>query len=68
MIQEATDVIYFHVRMRYRLTKRSMLEIEEYNAIDSVQERDLWEREFNIPTTEVAPIVFDHKGSRHLVQ
>jgi putative SOS response-associated peptidase YedK len=45
-----------------------MLEIEEYYGIDSVQELDLWEREYNIPPTEVAPIIFDHKGSRHLVQ
>ena len=53
---------------RYRLTKRRMLEIEEYYGIDSIHELDLWQREFNIPPTEVAPIVFDHKGSRHLVQ
>src|SRR4030095_5049959 len=53
---------------RYRLTKRRMLEIEEYYGIDSIHELDLWRREFNIPPTEVAPIVFDHKGSRHLVQ
>jgi len=41
---------------------------EEYYDVDSIHELDLWEREFNIPPTEVAPIVFDHKGSRHLVQ
>jgi len=45
-----------------------MLEIEEYYGIDSIHELALWQREFNIPPTEVAPIVFDHKGSRHLVQ
>ena len=53
---------------RNRLTKRRMLGTEEYYAIDSIQELDLWEREFNIPPTEVAPIIFDHKGSRHLVR
>jgi putative SOS response-associated peptidase YedK len=46
---------------RYRLTKRRMLEIEEYYAIDSIHELDLWEREFPIPPTEVAPIIFDHE-------
>ena len=45
-----------------------MLEIEEYYGIDDIRELDLWQREFNIPPTEVAPIIFDHKGSRHLVQ
>ena len=53
---------------RYRLTQRRMLEIEQDYHIDSIHELDLWEREFNIPPTEVAPIVFDHKESRHLVQ
>jgi len=53
---------------RYRLTKRRMQEIEEYYGIDDVRELDLWQREFNIPPTEVAPIIFDHKASRHLVQ
>src|SRR5262245_15021885 len=53
---------------RDRLTKRRMLEIEDYYGIDDVRELDLWQREFNIPPTEVAPIIFDHKGSRHLVQ
>src|SRR5688500_210207 len=53
---------------RYRLTKRRMLEIEEHYGIDSLRELDLWEREFNIPPTEVALITFDYKGDRHLVQ
>jgi putative SOS response-associated peptidase YedK len=52
----------------YRLTKRRILEIQDYYGIDDVRELDLWQREFNIPPTEVAPIIFDHKGSRHLVQ
>ena len=64
-----TDVLgYFPMCGRYRLTKRRMLEIEEYYDIDSIHELDLWQREFNIPPTEVSPIIFDHKGSRHLVQ
>jgi putative SOS response-associated peptidase YedK len=45
-----------------------MLEIEDYYGIDDIRELDRWQREFNIPPTEVAPIIFDHKGSRHLVQ
>src|SRR5215510_14321861 len=53
---------------RYRLTKRRMLEIADYYGIDDIRELDQWQREFNIPPTEVAPIIFDHKGSRHLVQ
>jgi putative SOS response-associated peptidase YedK len=53
---------------RYRLTKRRMLEIEDYYGIDDIRELDRWQREFNIPPTDVAPIIFDHKGSRHLVQ
>src|SRR5262245_13383938 len=53
---------------RYRLTKHRMLEIEDYYGIDDIWELDQWQREFNIPPTEMAPIIFDHKGSRHLVQ
>jgi len=45
-----------------------MLEIEDYYGIDDIRELDRWQREFNIPPNEVAPIIFDHKGSRHLVQ
>jgi hypothetical protein len=45
-----------------------MLEIEDYYGIDDIRELDQWQREFNIPPTEMAPIIFDHKGSRHLVQ
>jgi len=53
---------------RYRLTKRRLLEIEEYYGVEDIRDLDLWEREFNIPPGEMAPIIFDHKGSRHLVQ
>ena len=34
---------------RYRLTKRRMLEIQDYYGIDDIRELDLWQREFNIP-------------------
>ena len=44
------------------MTKRRRLEIEDYYGIDEIRELDLWQREFNIPPTEVAPIIFDHKG------
>jgi hypothetical protein len=50
---------------RYRLTKRRMLEIQDYYGIDDIRELDLWQREFN--TAEVAPIIFDHKEGWHLV-
>src|SRR5262245_24940434 len=53
---------------RYRLTKCRMLEIEDYYGIDDIRELDLWQREFNIPPTEVASIIFDHKEKRHFVQ
>jgi len=39
------------------------LRSSDYYGIDDVRELDLWQREFNIPPTEVAPIV-----SGHLVQ
>ena len=45
-----------------------MLEIEDYYGIDDIRELDRWQREFNIPPTEMAPIIFDHKEKRHLVQ
>jgi len=38
-----------------------MLEIEEYYGIDDIRELDLRQREFNIPPTKVAPIIFDHR-------
>jgi len=44
-----------------------MLEIEDYYGLDDIRELDRWQREFNIPPTEVAPIIFDHKEKRHLV-
>src|SRR5262249_44792827 len=53
---------------RYRLTKRRLLEIEECYGVEDIRDLYLWEREFNIPPGEMAPIIFEHKGKRHLVQ
>jgi putative SOS response-associated peptidase YedK len=51
---------------RYRLTKRRLLEIENYYGVDDVNDLDIWERQFNIPPTEMAPIVFNREGRRNL--
>jgi len=51
---------------RYRLTKRRLLEIENYYGVDDISDLDIWERQFNIPPTEMAPIVFDSNGRRQL--
>jgi putative SOS response-associated peptidase YedK len=51
---------------RYRLTKRRLLEIENYYGVDDVSDLDMWERQFNIPLTEMAPVVFDSEGRRKL--
>ena len=34
---------------RYRLTKRRMLEIEDYYGVDDMIDLEMWKREFNIP-------------------
>ena len=34
---------------RYRLTKRRMLEIEQYYDIDELADLEIWSREYNIP-------------------
>ena len=34
---------------RYRLTKRRMLEIEQYYQIDELEDLEIWKREYNIP-------------------
>ena len=47
---------------RYRLTRRRMLEIEDYYGVDDVSDLDIWERQFNIPPREMAPIVCEHGG------
>ena len=49
---------------RYRLTKRRLLEIENYYGVDDVNELDIWERRFNRSPTEMAPIAFDSLGRR----
>ena len=41
-----------------------MLEIENYYGVDDVNDLDIWEREFNIPPTEMVPIVFDSDRGR----
>ena len=51
---------------RYRLTKRRLLEIENYYGVDDVSDLEMWERQFNIPPTEMAPVVFDSEGRRKL--
>jgi putative SOS response-associated peptidase YedK len=40
---------------RYRLTKRRMLEIEQYYDIDDVTDLEIWKKEYNIPPREMAP-------------
>lgn len=42
---------------RYRLTRRRLLEIENYYGVDDVNDLDIWERQFNIPPREMAPII-----------
>ncbi len=43
-----------------------MLEIEHYYGVDDVNDLDIWERQFNIPPREMAPIVLGQKGHRRL--
>lgn len=51
---------------RYRLTRRRMIEIEHYYGVDDVNDLDIWERQFNIPPREMAPIVLHRNGHRRL--
>ena len=51
---------------RYRLTKRRMLEIEDYYGVDEVIDLEMWKREFNIPPREMAPAVLEARGKRRL--
>ena len=51
---------------RYRLTKRRMLEIEDYYEIDQVEDLEIWKREYNIPPREMAPVVSESNGKRSL--
>ncbi len=44
---------------RYRLTKRRMLEIEQYYEIDELADLEIWKREYNIPPREMAPVVLE---------
>src|SRR5215831_16375800 len=51
---------------RYRLTRRRLIEIENCYGVDEVNDLDIWERQFNIPPREMAPIIFERKGQRRL--
>lgn len=51
---------------RYRLSRRRLLEIEQFYGVDDVNDLDIWERQFNIPPREMAPIVFSRDGHRRL--
>src|SRR5262245_786947 len=52
---------------RYRLTKRRLLEIEQYYEIDELEDLEIWKREYNIPPREMAPAVLEARGRRRLV-
>jgi putative SOS response-associated peptidase YedK len=43
-----------------------MLEIEHYYGVDDANDLDIWERQFNIPPREMAPIILGQKGHRRL--
>src|SRR5688572_15327106 len=51
---------------RYRLTRRRIMEIEQYYGVDDANDLEIWERQFNIPPREMAPIVLGAKGRRRL--
>jgi hypothetical protein len=43
-----------------------MLEIEHYDEIDDLEDLELWQREYNIPPREMAPVVLEGRGRRRL--
>jgi putative SOS response-associated peptidase YedK len=43
-----------------------MLEIEQYYGVDDVSDKNIWERQFNIPPREIATIVLQRGGDRRL--
>src|SRR5262245_35802614 len=51
---------------RYRLTKRRMLEIEQYYDIDEREDLEIWKREYTIPPREMAPVIVEANGKRRL--
>ena len=51
---------------RYRLTKRRMLEIEDYYGVDEAIDLEMWKREYNIPPREMAPAILEAHGKRRL--
>ena len=68
LIEKLSDVLGL-VSMcgRYRLTRRRMLEIEQYYEIEDVEDLEVWRREYNIPPREMAPTVLEVHGKRHLI-
>jgi hypothetical protein len=44
---------------RYRLTRRRMLEIEQYYQIDRMEDLEIWQREYNFPPREIARVVLE---------
>ena len=48
------------------MTKRRMLEIEDYYKIDELEDLGIWKREYNIPPGEMAPVVLESDGKRRL--
>jgi len=42
---------------RYRLSKRRLLEIDQYSDIDELADVEVWKREYNTPSREMAPAV-----------
>ena len=48
---------------RYRLTKRRMLEIEDYYGIEDLE---IWKGEYNIPLREMVSAVLEAHGKRRL--
>jgi putative SOS response-associated peptidase YedK len=52
---------------RYRLTKRRLLEIQQYYEIDDLEDLEIWKREYNIPPREMAPAVLEAHGRRRLI-
>ena len=44
-----------------------MLEIEQYYDIDELADLEVWNREYNIPPREMAPVVLEADGKRRLI-
>ena len=48
------------------MTKRRILEIEQYYHIDNLEDLEIWKRAYNIPPREMAPVVVEACGNRRL--